>query len=284
MLLNNNIITFSFKDILIKDVGEESDARLNVLPDIPRFHHIIHFVLDGSGKYRNSNAIIKGESSIRKNQAFGIFKNDTVNYISDKDDPFYYYWVGFDGEEAERIMRYAGFTPEFPVVNVKNPKKIISAFKALITASKRSDLYKILTAFLRLVTVLHDNNESVSGDVLFDKENYILKTAEDFIKDHVTEKITINELAKEVNVSREHFSRLFKEKYNISPHKYIARSRLKLAETMLTTTDLTITQIAEALSFSDIYTFSKTFKSIYRVSPSEFRKLPPPPKNKGKRK
>ena len=242
------------------------------MPTIPRFHYIIHFIVDGKGTYFNANSMLTGKTLIRKNQAFGIFKNDSINYLSERGNPFYYYWVGFDGEEADRIMRYVGFTEESPVININNPQKIISAFKALISAGKKQDMYRATFAFLNLIIALHDNNESRSGNVLFAKENYILKQAEDYITQHISENITIAGIAKGINVSREHFSRLFKEKYNISPHKYILRLKLKQAETMLLSSDASISQIANALNFSDIYTFSRAFKTCYKISPSQFRK------------
>ena len=133
-------------------------------------------------------------------------------------------------------------------------------------------MYRATFAFLNLIIALHDNNESRSGNVLFAKENYILKQAEDYITQHISENITIAGIAKGINVSREHFSRLFKEKYNISPHKYILRLKLKQAETMLLSSDASISQIANALNFSDIYTFSRAFKTCYKISPSQFRK------------
>lgn len=272
MLKNNLILSFLFKDVLIKDIGEESNARTVLMPTIPRFHYIIHFIVDGKGTYFNANSMLTGKTLIRKNQAFGIFKNDSINYLADHDNPFYYYWVGFDGEEADRIMRYVGFTEESPVININDPKKIVSAFKALISAGKKQDMYRTTFAFLNLIIALHDNNESKSGNVLFAKENYILKQAEDYITQHISENITIAGIAKDINVSREHFSRLFKEKYNISPHKYILRLKLKQAETMLLSSDASISQIANALNFSDIYAFSRAFKTCYKISPSQFRK------------
>lgn len=87
---------------------------------------------------------------------------------------------------------------------------------------------------------------------------------------HIKENITSKEIAKKLNISYESFRKLFREKKGISPHKYIISKRIGIAKSMLLQ-EKTINEIAMELGYSDSFTFSKQFKKVAGVSPSQFR-------------
>ena len=59
----------------------------------------------------------------------------------------------------------------------------------------------------------------------------------------------------------------------MSPGKYLKSKRLEKAEELLKSTELRISEIAYDLGFEDMGYFSKSFTSVYKHSPSEYRKL-----------
>ena len=81
----------------------------------------------------------------------------------------------------------------------------------------------------------------------------------------------MNDVATALNITRNYFSKVFKESFHVTPHEYIARARLKQAEALLRVTNYRISEIADFLGFPDIYTFSKLFKKIYKKTPLQFR-------------
>ena len=72
-------------------------------------------------------------------------------------------------------------------------------------------------------------------------------------------------------MSESYIARLFKKELGCKPSEYINRIRISVAKTLLSETDISITEISEKTGFSDVYYFSKTFKRIEGVSPSEIR-------------
>lgn len=81
----------------------------------------------------------------------------------------------------------------------------------------------------------------------------------------------VEDMAQEMNCSRAHFSRLFKQFTGMSTRDFISNTRIEAAKSMLYSSNYTVGQIAELLGYQDIYYFSRHFKEKTGRSPSAFR-------------
>lgn len=93
------------------------------------------------------------------------------------------------------------------------------------------------------------------------------------IDDHYQDKLTVQQLADQTGLSRFHFSRLFKQLTDKSLIEYINLIRINKSEQLLRKTRMNISEIALATGFNDIYYFSRTFKKLKKVSPSDWRTI-----------
>lgn len=94
-----------------------------------------------------------------------------------------------------------------------------------------------------------------------------------YIDMHIAdESLKVAEVAASVNLSESHFRRSFRDAFGISPVKYITMTRVTRAQERLRYSNERLTDIAEALGFSNLYYFSVVFKKEVGVSPSEYRK------------
>ena len=84
--------------------------------------------------------------------------------------------------------------------------------------------------------------------------------------------ISLEELAASSGMCESYFQRLFKEKYGISPKKYIIQLKINHACDLLRLGRYTVSQIAELCNFSDIYFFSRQFKQYMGITPTQFIK------------
>lgn len=84
--------------------------------------------------------------------------------------------------------------------------------------------------------------------------------------------LTVEELAGRCLMNVSSFRKMFHNVYQASPKKYIMDFRMKQAVNMLCFTDIPVSDIADAVGYSDIYYFSAAFKKIFGVSPSQYRK------------
>lgn len=93
------------------------------------------------------------------------------------------------------------------------------------------------------------------------------------IRRHPERLVRVEDLAAELHVTPEHFSRLFRSLQGTSPRAFITRTRIEAAQTLLLTSSHSIDRIAEILGYSSPFYFSRRFKAKVGVSPSAFRQV-----------
>lgn len=91
-----------------------------------------------------------------------------------------------------------------------------------------------------------------------------------FIEDNFSKNISVKDVSKVSCLSEFHFFRSFKEVFSISPHNYLIKIRLNEALKLLKENKHSIGDIAYKCGFTDIHSFSKSFKKLYNTSPSKF--------------
>lgn len=80
--------------------------------------------------------------------------------------------------------------------------------------------------------------------------------------------------AEELNVSTQHLIRIVKKITNKTPHTLISELLMVNAKILLKNPNLTITEIADELSFSDTSSFGKFFKKHAGISPNSYKNEP----------
>ncbi|WP_274651074.1 helix-turn-helix domain-containing protein [Paenibacillus humicola] len=106
-----------------------------------------------------------------------------------------------------------------------------------------------------------------------DRERYkqVIDSALAYLSDHFSGSITLGDVARHVNMSKNYFSEIFKRETGQSFIDYLIQLRLGHARHLLKTTSLKVFEVAERSGFSDVKYFSRLFKKMMNCSPSEFR-------------
>jgi YesN/AraC family two-component response regulator len=94
----------------------------------------------------------------------------------------------------------------------------------------------------------------------------------DYIRMHVQEPITVEQVAHELSVNSSYLSKLFKQEMGKSISEYIRDSKIEIAEHMLRHLDDTSLQIANYLGFSSQSHFIQVFRKQTGMTPEEYRK------------
>jgi AraC-like DNA-binding protein len=92
-----------------------------------------------------------------------------------------------------------------------------------------------------------------------------------YMQEHVDRPLQVATLAALVNVSPSHYFALFKRWTGSAPIDYFVGLRMQQARHLLDTTELSIKETATALGYEDPFYFSRVFKSVNRLAPSEYR-------------
>lgn len=95
----------------------------------------------------------------------------------------------------------------------------------------------------------------------------------EYINNHCTEDLSLDEIAEMAGFSKYHFSRLFKEFTNNSYYKYLNARKISYAEQLLMDPTKKITEVAIACGFNSVSAFLRMFKSIRGCTPTEYRDL-----------
>lgn len=97
----------------------------------------------------------------------------------------------------------------------------------------------------------------------------------DYISENLDEDLLLDDLSQVVNISKYHFNRLFSTQLGVSVYSYIQLQRFKRASYQLVfNTDLKVIDIALDARFDSPEAFSRAFKKVFKVTPTEFRNNP----------
>src|SRR5690606_6535815 len=100
----------------------------------------------------------------------------------------------------------------------------------------------------------------------------LLQQAKLYIRDNLSQSLSLRHVANYLNVSERHLSRLFAEGIHESFTDFIRSERIRQAAHLLQTTERAIKDIAEATGFSTVHYFSRVFAEVMKLPPGEFRK------------
>lgn len=224
--------------------------------------------------------IVKGNGIVRvKNHTYPCKEGDFV--LLDCYHPHEYFaaeqmeilWLHFDGAKSrdffQALVRSYG-----TVFHCANPEPVVSPVHTLLKLFRSSQRVSEPTICCLIQTLLCNLlSDSDSMETPF-SESSITETAIAYIGEHITEKLTVELLAKCVAVSPSHFSRIFKKETGTSPYEYITRTRIDLAKKLLKTTSFSIGEIAINVGFTSSSNFTNVFHTRVGISPQQFRNTP----------
>ncbi|ADU29370.1 AraC family transcriptional regulator [Evansella cellulosilytica] len=250
---------------------EECDPYHSYGP-ISRNEYLLHYVIKGKG-------ILKADGKtyhIGENDAFLIYPSEITYYEADKDDPWTYIWIGFDGMKAESCLINASFSKENRVSKFECGETLVHYLNGMLSASKltysndlkrEGYLYMFLSALIQEKT---DNNSDKPEVYDYPFLVYV-EHALDFISHNYEKQIKVIDIAEYIGINRSYLTTIFKKSLKVSPQEYLVKYRLDKACTLLKNTDLLVNEIARNVGYNNALTFSKVFKNYYKMSPKTYR-------------
>lgn len=120
------------------------------------------------------------------------------------------------------------------------------------------------------------NNLCSRQEYWFTDENVVshpmVEQVSDYIEEHIGERISVEELAEWVHMSKYHFLRKFKELTGVTVHTFVTNKRLIRACELLRE-GKSIVQVYQAVGFSDYSSFLRNFKNVFGVSPGRYEDI-----------
>lgn len=104
------------------------------------------------------------------------------------------------------------------------------------------------------------------------EKDQLLIACKDYIDGHFMEELTVEALAERSHMSVSGFAHQFKKFFGFPPIQYIIRRRIGEAQTLLMTSDLSITEVSVRVGYDNISYFNNQFKRFAGMSPQNYRK------------
>lgn len=105
-----------------------------------------------------------------------------------------------------------------------------------------------------------------------EKEHPLVLKIKNYIKNNISQKITLAAISEHTFFSAVHCEMIFKQKTGLSIIEYVLKQRILIAKSLLMEGSLTLTKISEIVGFSDYNYFSRTFKKQTGYTPLAYKK------------
>lgn len=234
-----------------------------------RTSYLIHVVLSGTGTYQVGDKTY----SISGGQIFLIYPGDTTTYKASRDDPWTYCWVGFSGHQSQFLTEQMGFSRGNHVITVPDTDPLRDCIFEMVNTHRltyANELYRT-SLLLRLFATIIENRPRTGAASDQHRPSDFAETAMSYIEKNFSRKIRISDLANYIGIDRSYLSKCFQAQYGTSPQEYLMRLRMNRAESMLRSSQESITAIAMACGYPDALAFTKMFKKRFGESPTEYR-------------
>ncbi len=232
--------------------------------------HILHFVISGSGYLSIGNK----EYHIQKDQLFYIPPNLPAAYRPDKSNPWEYMWIEFNGYNCKHFCDEAHISDKSPVCRPAHPEKFYNLFADLLEHNAigivHENSLRSTAALLNLFALLSEEK----GDkyVVLSQNQGKLQPVLDYIHaNFCNADVCLKTIAEETFFNESYLCRIFKQTIGISPQKYIINLRMQKACEMMKHGTFSIADISQSVGYKSPYYFSKEFKRIFNLPPSQYQ-------------
>ncbi len=161
----------------------------------------------------------------------------------------------------------------------RSPQKAIALLQKMLYEQERMDEFAndmiislLNTMLITLLRTAEQPNDRIQTLHCINNENDIIRRAQQYISQHVREKLSVTLVARMTDVSPSYLTALFHKHLQIAPGEYIRRIKLQESKQMIREGNRNFTEIAAALQYSTIHHFSRQFKEKFGITPSEYAK------------
>ena len=264
----------NFIDLGMYQYGYEQCEPGHSFGPATRNHYLFHYIISGTGTLMADNA--KGETqtySIKSGQGFLIFPGQITTYIADQNLPWEYVWIEFDGLRVKEALDLTELSVNTPVYHSHSKdlrEQLMNEMLYIVHHTKESPFHLIghLYLFLDYLTQSAKSKKLVQSSKMSD---YYIKEAINYIEQNFQNNITIEDIAAVCGINRSYFGKIFRNSIGRSPQEFLMNYRMVKATELLKLTSLSIAEIGSAVGYENQLHFSRAFKSIYGVSPREWR-------------
>lgn len=274
--MDNQLITYNNNRIILSH-----ERRNKTVIDIYPSHHLLTFIREGILKVKRGKEVqcfSKGEfvllkkytqATITKTWCRGGIKFSSIVFTFQEDlikEVLTHLNIQFKRTNKESFDNILGIAPN-PVLN-----QFIQSLHLFFEEGVKMDDQLARLKTMEAIIGLIKTNEELAHQL----QNFSVKSKADlhqYMNFHYLENKKLADFAKESGRSISVFKKDFRSLYDTTPAKWLKNKRLDYAYKLLTTTDRKPSEIYLECGFQDLAHFSKSFKSRFKINPSQIKTL-----------
>ncbi|MBQ6062631.1 MAG: AraC family transcriptional regulator [Prevotella sp.] len=228
------------------------------------------YLTEGEGTFESTN---QKPIRIKQGDLFLLFPGEWHSYHPLETKGWKSYWIGFKGRNVDDRVRAGFLSPTKPIYHVGFSSEIVHLYDEAFDKAKEEAAYAQQT-LAGIVNHLVGLMYSLERNITLKKQHDyvdVMNKARLRIRESLESNLTIQQIAMDLGIGYSNFRKLFKEYTGIAPAMYQQELRLQRAKELLSTTNLSIKEIAYRLNFDSPDYFSSKFKIKTGRKPSEFR-------------
>lgn len=221
--------------------------------DFVRPYYLVHYVVSGKGIFKTSK---KETYEVGPGDCFIMQPYKKYDYIADKNDPWYYIWVNFEGQTAQEfsnLLPVQKFNKVELFYNIKNSENIMSMRTEYVYA--------------QLMLIYRE----LAPQKTFNHVAYAHKIKNEICSQYY-KNIRVGDIAKACGIDRSYATQIFKKEFGITISEFITQYKMQRALEHLQSGH-SVEETAAMTGFSDYTNFSRAFKRFYGTSPSKFKRI-----------
>jgi AraC-like DNA-binding protein len=227
------------------------------------------YTLKGRGIFQNGTE----EHNLTRENAFLCRSNDPEigwRYPDDGILPWTFLWINLLGTTAEKMC-----------------DDLIGRYGHIYQIPLESTIIKKLLSFERYSRAVYPLNPHDGAEIAFqlmitlaalfeteqleNRNSILIRHSQELMLEKLEQNVSVSEIANSLQMSREHFTRIFKAETGATPADYLLRQKIIRATHYLKESTLSSKEIATRLGYANSANFSRAFRKTLHISLKEFR-------------
>lgn len=258
------------KDLVPTDIGYFPKASGHFMKRAVGVDQAIFiYCVKGQGWYEVENF----RKEVQPAQLLVVPPGTPHTYGADERHPWTTFWVHLKGDSVKPLLGELGITVACTVLPLGEDTKILALFEQALEVLEHGYATSRLLYASQVV-------QHLIGLMIWNRHRNLAGTPETaqkvaqsitYMKQHLDQPVKAASLAALANLSESHYRSLFKRQTGYGPVDYFIRLRMHKACQLLDTSNLSIKEISTIVGYDDPYYFSRAFKTVYDLAPTEYR-------------
>lgn len=226
-------------------------------------------ITSGSGSFESSSL---KKTRVTAGDTFLLFPGEWHRYRPSLKTGWSEYWLGFEGSDAERIMK-SFFNPSMSLYRGSYTGELIKLFDQLLywLRNPQPGSEQILASHIPMLLALLRAGSLTPPHTGINEDQIVLEGKAKLLQ-NIAQKTDLEKLANEIGVSYSSFRSLFRKHTGYSPRAFENLIKLNRSKDMLLSGNENVSTTAEALGYTSVHYFSRAFKKHFGQSPHNWLK------------